>query len=1123
MKLPTTARGFSLILIAALSLSMTAPGGQYFQDFNTFAPGMTIFSDGSALYSTSPGSVTAVADASLKELALTDAGTANTHAAFLLPDLDPGQAINGFSAKWNALVSGNFPTGGSGYSFSFGSVRAIDLINPAEGQENGYFSVPGLSVSIRTLNNTPGIYLRVNGTNVVAAATNIPAAFWGVNNSKRHFFEADWDSGNGLTLRVDGSVIFTNVATTGYAPSPGDSFVFGARTSTATETLRLDNIVVVTGGRLVPLTVTAPLYFSSETFSFEATKAFDGSPATSWRDSIDTTASLGGTVASAAVRCYVVNNGISGPAFIAPAAWQIQGGDGTNWSGFGNATVQFTNINESRAFMPTGNGSFPAWRLNNIQNSGGTLGVGLGELTFYGFQSTGLPGITNVQATVSSFPWVTFSAAVDPNGFPTTVVFELGTNTAYGWKATNMLAAANGNANVSATVNHPMLERQMPLYYRVQTFNFAGTNIVTGQATSQGFRLEESAQLGNLPAPTGLDNARFMEFFHDGKMALVIEGGVTTTFDAQTLILNNDVAAFRSGAADRPFPERSRFFGAIRGSLAVGELNGDNSPDFVFSGGAVSPYQARGTPVLRFVRSLSDWRPGPAFDSSGTIYDESDDALILDSARMVLADFDNDGKVDYLFTGSEYQSSAPHYTGPFAQMYRNVGAQSGSQNTPVGQRMGRGVSPVGRVLGYGTADSTWASTLEAGDLDGDGYPEVYEYAFESGSSQISRIYHNDQEMGLSPRQDLPVLPVSWVGDHRGSSAVFADFNGDGHLDLLTGGEGSYNSSSGTNITRILYNDGTGILTNSGISLPGWGGVAFAVGDIFNHGRNDIVMCGVPAPADPVTLSRTMVFRNDGNQFTPVDFGLRPIASNTGHGLDLGDYDEDGRLDLAGVGGLTSVSAVELTDDSVSIYRNTLDIPSNQPPSTASGLASSVGAGSVVLSWTNAVDDITPKNLLTYNVYVTTVPVTNIVYSGATDYSNTNILKVSPMANFITGKRKVPQPGNAGHAYRHPWRLPPGTYYWSVQAIDGGYAGGPWAPEQTFTITEPEHPPVSAAKATNGTLVAWSGHFSDFQLEYKDSLSTGNWITNSIPVGYTNGKANVLYTNGPGSRFFRLRK
>jgi hypothetical protein len=49
----------------------------------------------------------------------------------------------------------------------------------------------------------------------------------------------------------------------------------------------------------------------------------------------------------------------------------------------------------------------------------------------------------------------------------------------------------------------------------------------------------------------------------------------------------------------------------------------------------------------------------------------------------------------------------------------------------------------------------------------------------------------------------------------------------------------------------------------------------------------------------------------------------------------------------------------------------------------------------------------------------------------------------------SGRRLVPGPGNAGHAVQWPVRLPEGTYYWSVQALDASDGASPFAPEQVF--------------------------------------------------------------------------
>ncbi len=132
-------------------------------------------------------------------------------------------------------------------------------------------------------------------------------------------------------------------------------------------------------------------------------------------------------------------------------------------------------------------------------------------------------------------------------------------------------------------------------------------------------------------------------------------------------------------------------------------------------------------------------------------------------------------------------------------------------------------------------------------------------------------------------------------------------------------------------------------------------------------------------------------------------------------------------------------------DATSVYRNKLDIPANQPAAAPGSLSAVVGPGRVTFGWGAATDDITPANLLTYNLRVGTTP-------GGTD-------TVSPLANPTTGWRKIAAPGNVGHCFSTFYRFPPGTYYWSMQAVDGAFAGGAWAAEQTFVIPEP---PVAGA-------------------------------------------------------------
>jgi hypothetical protein len=60
-----------------------------------------------------------------------------------------------------------------------------------------------------------------------------------------------------------------------------------------------------------------------------------------------------------------------------------------------------------------------------------------------------------------------------------------------------------------------------------------------------------------------------------------------------------------------------------------------------------------------------------------------------------------------------------------------------------------------------------------------------------------------------------------------------------------------------------------------------------------------------------------------------------------------------------------------------------------------------------------------------------------------------------MADVVSGTRLVPergpvQPGVSTNEWTLE-QLPAGTYYWSVQAVDGAFAGGSWAAEEQCVI------------------------------------------------------------------------
>ena len=377
---------FALVLLSAASLR----AGQYFQDFSGVSVGATSFGDGSQVFAT-PAGVASVQDATYKELQLTASGTGNTRSALLLPDLDPGTPVYAFSAKWNTQIYRASTNDADGFSFNFGQLASLNLINASYSQESGYPT--GLCFSVQTYkDNNPGFYLRLNG-NVIGFATNNPTTQWGITNATRHFFEMDWHYANGMTVRMDGQTILSNVTPVGFTPRVGDRFVWAARTGVLSEQVRLDNIIVVTGGTLSPVPMTGPYYKSGENAANNETadKAFDGQNATKWL-TFANTGFVGATASnSPAILVYALTSANDAPARD-PKVWSMEGSNdnGTNWSVLGNGSGNFASRFETRGWLATNANSFNAFRLN-VQANNGDADVQLAELRLYQFNPLSLP------------------------------------------------------------------------------------------------------------------------------------------------------------------------------------------------------------------------------------------------------------------------------------------------------------------------------------------------------------------------------------------------------------------------------------------------------------------------------------------------------------------------------------------------------------------------------------------------------------------------------------------------------------------------------------------------------------------------------------------------------------
>jgi hypothetical protein len=122
-----------------------------------------------------------------------------------------------------------------------------------------------------------------------------------------------------------------------------------------------------------------------------------------------------------------------------------------------------------------------------------------------------------------------------------------------------------------------------------------------------------------------------------------------------------------------------------------------------------------------------------------------------------------------------------------------------------------------------------------------------------------------------------------------------------------------------------------------------------------------------------------------------------------------------------------------------LYKNIAAVDSNTAPTTPTDSTVTVDTGGVQLRWGASSDKETGQKGITYNVRVGSMP-------GGFDV-------VSPLSNTGSGFRRLPKEGAQGTRTETTVRdLPPGTYYWSVQAVDHQLAGSPFSTEKSFVVS-----------------------------------------------------------------------
>ncbi|MCH8956636.1 CRTAC1 family protein [candidate division KSB1 bacterium] len=257
-------------------------------------------------------------------------------------------------------------------------------------------------------------------------------------------------------------------------------------------------------------------------------------------------------------------------------------------------------------------------------------------------------------------------------------------------------------------------------------------------------------------------------------------------------------------------------------------------------------------------------------------------------------DYDNDGDLDiYLVNGAPLPGYSAKET-PTNMLYQN---QGDGRFTDVTKQAGVGDT------GYGIG-------CAVADYNNDGFVDIFLTNFGTNV-----LYRNNGDGTFS---DV-TLAARVDDDNWSASAAFLDYDNDGDLDLyvvnyvnftiknhIKCGQGSRgiraycHPNAYDGVADILYrNNGDGTFSDvtmkAGIYNPSGKGLGVVCGDIDNDGDQDIYVANDKTP--------NFLFRNNGDG-TFSEMGLQSGVgynedgvSEAGMGVDLGDYDGDGYLDI----------------------------------------------------------------------------------------------------------------------------------------------------------------------------------------------------------------------------------
>lgn len=526
----------------------------------------------------------------------------------------------------------------------------------------------------------------------------------------------------------------------------------------------------------------------------------------------------------------------------------------------------------------------------------------------------------------------------------------------------------------------------------------------------------------------GQGSVAWGDYDNDGFTDVLISG--LNDIDQATILYHNN--------GDNTFTDSGiSFTGVYNGSAAWGDCDNDGDLDLLITGTTAFTLNA----LSKIYRNNGD----------GTFTEITSGLPGIYRSSVSWGDVDRDGDLDILMTGMTTNAER------VSRIYLNDGTGKFTL------MQGTSFIPV------------FKGCSSFGDIDNDGYPDVFLTGETAILSRVAKVYRNNKNGTFSELTNVHLTGLAFA------SCSWSDLNNDGYLDLIVSGEDSNFAA----VTNIYINDKNGGFTEQiGSAVGGVKNCTVSCGDYDNDGDLDLFLSG---ERNNTTVSE--IYTNNGAGIFTVNSTISIIGTKESSS-GFCDYNNDGKLDLL-IAGMNSTDALV-----TKIYKNN-NTTANNNPGKPLNLSYEIDRTNAHFNWNRVSGDETPSNSLSYNVRVGFSPTSTQVISPQSD--NTGKRNIVSMGNI--------QLSNSLDLKNIRWNT---DYYASVQAIDNSFAGGPFSDPVTFKIL-PKQPTkmIGSNLSTSSILLKWERGNGDRCILFAKEGTSGP----SIPVNNTTYFANSYYGDG----------